>query len=858
MRKSLFLGMLLMAVTALQAQRVTRSYNHMPLPRVLTDLDNSSRQYTINFIYNELEDFTVTADIRSRTIPEAVREALGFYPMRMAVGDSLIFVECTQKTPAKVIGHVVDQHNRPVPFANVALLNPSDSSFVNGGVTNDGGDFVIPCTRQRILLRVSFVGFGTYYKLVSVGHLGTIRMKPDPYTLKGVTVKGNRRVVKNAVDRLQYLVNNDPYTKGMNGIEVMARVPMLNVSDENVAIVGKGSTHIMLDGHILEVSSEAVKAKLRSLKAEDIERVEVITIPPAKYKAEANAGYINIVMKRDQSKGWSGDVTMEVQRQYKWTTRPAVNLNYASRKFEMTASGNMSLGYVYNRQTSVYDFNDGHQRTSDRVSSIYWPMYGASVIMKYHASPRLDIGLMANLDADRMRIDQTDMTIEQDTTRTTTHQPATFNSNISTTLYADYQLDSLGKTMSLNYNFFSGHDPVVNENTSVTNGISESLRSQSHNLYQIHALKLDFALPFKSVTLETGVSYSYMTNKTGITIHNLIGSDWQKNTNESNDFNYYEQNLAAYVSARKELTKRLQAQVGLRYEYTLTKGRQLTLGQTDRNHYGRFFPSVHVSWQPKDGHNIGLAMNCGIERPNFDDLNPWRLYTTVNSYTTGNPYLTAAYTRNSEVNYNNGKGLYLVLYNDHGHDEQAFNITFNADGGQVSQPVNGVSHDKTGLYATYNRSFFGWMSLQAEGEVYYHDARSDSRSSQAPMHGWGRRVSGKLSFLLNRAKTLNASVTFGREFSSYFDMRRTSPSSILYGSVSYSCLGDRLKLHLSGGDPFRWRVNHTTSRYTGFTAYNSFDGHARYISFRATWSFGGKRVKRVYHDNRDTESQRAK
>ena len=96
----------------------------------------------------------------------------------------------------------------------------------------------------------------------------------------------------------------------MNGIEVMGRVPMLNVSDESVSIVGKGITHIMLDGHILEMTADAVKAKLRSLKAEDIERIEVITIPPAKYKAEANAGYINIVMKRDQSKG----VEWEYQR----------------------------------------------------------------------------------------------------------------------------------------------------------------------------------------------------------------------------------------------------------------------------------------------------------------------------------------------------------------------------------------------------------------------------------------------------------------------------------------------------------------------------------------------------------------
>lgn len=102
------------------AQRVTRSYRHAPLSQVLTDLDNASERYTVNFIYNELEDFTVTTDFRNRTIPEAVRDVLGFYPMQLTVGDSLIFVECSQKEPWKVIGRVVDSAGRAVSLANVA------------------------------------------------------------------------------------------------------------------------------------------------------------------------------------------------------------------------------------------------------------------------------------------------------------------------------------------------------------------------------------------------------------------------------------------------------------------------------------------------------------------------------------------------------------------------------------------------------------------------------------------------------------------------------------------------------------------------------------------------------------------
>lgn len=850
----------------LPAQKVTRNYHATPLSQVLTDLDNASKRYTINFIYNELEDFTVTAQIHERTIPDAVREALGFYPMKLSITDSLIFVECTQKEPVKMMGHIVDSDGMPVVYANVALLHPNDSSFINGGVSNDGGDFVIPCNhREKVLLRVSFVGYKTLLRLCTVGQLGTIVLTSETHTLKETQVKAVRKVIRSDVDRLQYLVANDPYTLGMNGIEVMTRVPMLNVNDENISIVGKSATHFMLDGHILEMGYEAIKAKLRSLKAEDIERIEVITIPPAKYKAEANGGYVNIVMRRDQTQGWSGNVTAGLQHQYRMCFLPEASINYVSSKFEMSTSMSTDIGHVINKQYSVYTFDDGHQRTSDRVNKIFWPSVNASTILKYMPTKRVEIGAMGSVNLDRLSSHQTDITIEKDTTYSTQYQPKICNENVSATLYADYHIDSLGKMMSLNYNYFNGNGPMKNVSTSVTNNLSKSLRTSSHALYQIHALKLDFVLPFKGLYMETGAAFTNITNHTGITIDNLSASfspddplaQWTRNTNESNDFNYREQGLAAYFSVRHDIAKHLQAQAGLRYEYTWTRSFQVTTGQVDHNHYGRFFPTMHLSWEPKEGQAIGFAISYGIERPNFNDLNPFRSYTTVNNYVTGNPYLSAAYTRNSELNYNNGKGLYLVLYNDHGTNETGWNITFKPDGSQVGSPVNGVRHDKSGLYATFNWNVLAWMNVNAEGEIYYHDAHSDSRSNLQPMHGWGKRIGGTMSFMLNPAKTLVTSITYEHQFTTYWSITRALPIDRLYFSLRYSCMQNRLKISMAIGDPFGWNKSRIEARYANFTSFSRFDVHAHYASVRATWSFGSKHVKQVYHDNRDTESKRA-
>ena len=161
MKKTIILCLLCCALTNALAQRITRNYQRRPMPEVLIDLSKATERYQISFIYNELEDYTVTTSIRNASLTDAIRQAIGFYPMKMTVGDSLITVECVQKDRQKLIGHLVDNVGQPLPYANVQLLSPADSSFITGGVTNENGDFVIPCAEKKVIARFTYVGFKT-------------------------------------------------------------------------------------------------------------------------------------------------------------------------------------------------------------------------------------------------------------------------------------------------------------------------------------------------------------------------------------------------------------------------------------------------------------------------------------------------------------------------------------------------------------------------------------------------------------------------------------------------------------------------------------------------------------------------
>ena len=187
MKQYIFTALFCALTLCAQAQRITRQYQNESLSKVLEDLNTATNDKTIYFIYDELEDFTVTSQFKNLPIDEAVREVIGFYPMKVTYDHDNIFIECTQKEDTKVIGRIVDESGKPIEFANISLHN---DGFVNGGVSNENGDFVIPCKAQRITLKVSYIGYKTITRDIGVGNIGTITLQPETYMVKGVEVKG--------------------------------------------------------------------------------------------------------------------------------------------------------------------------------------------------------------------------------------------------------------------------------------------------------------------------------------------------------------------------------------------------------------------------------------------------------------------------------------------------------------------------------------------------------------------------------------------------------------------------------------------------------------------------------------------
>ena len=292
---------------AMSAQHIQRNYHDRSMSDVLIDLDKTSKHYKISFIYNELEDFTVTQNVKTTNIPDAIRKVIGFYPIQMTVGDSLITVECMRKSEHKLIGRLIDNHNLPVEFANIQLLNPKDSSFLCGGVSNANGDFVIPCQQKQALMKVSFVGYKTICKLVPIARIGNVRMQANSYLLKGVTVEAARVVEK--VDRQIIFPTKEQVKTASNGYDLLDNLSLPTI------IVNRAERKVLsLKGGDVQIRINDVKASMQdvlALQPDEVTKVEFINVPGLKYGDSNLDAVINYQVRRRYAGYVSGVSTMQ-------------------------------------------------------------------------------------------------------------------------------------------------------------------------------------------------------------------------------------------------------------------------------------------------------------------------------------------------------------------------------------------------------------------------------------------------------------------------------------------------------------------------------------------------------------------
>ena len=894
-----FLTVLLLWLTACQAiaQKVSRTYQGQSLSEVLKDLNNSTSRYAVSFIYDELEDFTVTKTIKQgRSLPDAVREVCGFYPVRVSVKGHDILVECIHKDRTKLMGRLVGPDRQPVAYANIILYNPADSVIMDGGVSNEAGDFVIPCSAERARVRISCVGFKTIEQEMPISNVGTIRMQMENNYLGNVTISGRMPVFRSESNRLQYIVGNDEFACGLNAQELLSRVPMVSMAGGRTMILGKGPAQFMLNGRVTDIGNEAIQQKLWTMRSEDIECIEVISNPSGREMMQmGGGGYINIVMRRDQTLGWRGDISAEAGVSDDWSERGSGSVNYASKKFDMTIDAHGRRATQTTDDVTRYHYID-EKGVSDKRTKRTDNEVAANLMLRYMPIRHLELGGMLSWQS--LRPDKKIDGVVSLPNRNSISSEIELlpNKNTKTknlTAYFDWQIDSIGKQLSLTYN-----DYEKKEYTQINGPFMENYQPYYEKStlddvdYHIQSGKLDLSLPFNFVTIDAGTSYT--------SIKNHCYMDYTPNSLGAFNYNlrdYQEKIKAAYLSLHYEWEKG-SINAGLRYEhiglirdvlynisnyvYTIyiTPSTYSVKDEVFSRDY--WLPSFSFSLKPKDGHQIGLSWGTSTIRPNFYDLNPTSIPITAYERIEGNPGLLPSRTSYIELSYHNHQGFYASAYHHHASKVVDWITTNNNLSSTINvklSPTNNGRINKTGLYLNYQRHLSPIMLATIEGEAYYHDYNvamlMDDYYTGSPLqkevwrnlYGWGERLAISADWHLNRQHTLLLNARYQHWFADYQGASKIDGYGYFYFALRYSMLDDRLKLSLVANDPFNQYITDETKYNIWSTLelgdhvqsviYNHTNLHAHYLGLTATYSFGGKKVRRIHHDIKDTEQQRA-
>ena len=631
MKRIIFIIVCSLVLAGAEAQKISRDYHNMSLSEALRQLNEQSEDYTISFLYNDLEDFRITTSFSRKTIPDAIRQMIGFYPIRMIVEDSEIIVECTHKTDRHLTGTIIDDHGHPVAYANIAVLNPADSTLLGGGVSNESGYFAIPYEQPVVLARISYVGYKTVYRLCSQPKAGTIRMRPDNYVIQGVVVQGERPKVQLQGNSLVMNVEGTVMERLGTAEDVLSRVPTISKKGDSYEILGKGAPLIYLNNRKLTNLNE-----LRNIQSDNIKNVEVIQNPGARYDASVQA-VIVIHTKRAQGEGLGVELTSWSCKNHGYINNERVNMTYRKGGLELFAN----LFGAYNKRWNSGGFEQTvfadtlWSVTNHHESTARNPYLEGRAGFNYQLNDSNSLGGFYQHTYDYVKTfdENADELLANNTPYDHLHNSGTRRERNAPKHQANlYYAGKLGQfSIDFNADYTAYKNVSRNSQQELSrNYENRDVNTETQTRGRMVAEKLIVSHPLWKGQISIGEEYtntrwrSSFENAEGY----ILGSN-----NEQ-----HESNMAPFVELRQQLG-RFQLQAGLRYEHVSSE--YFVSGQRRDDQcrsYDDFFPSVALSTSIKKV-QLSLSYAKRTNRPAYWLLSNDVIYENRLNMQRGNPYL---------------------------------------------------------------------------------------------------------------------------------------------------------------------------------------------------------------------------
>lgn len=806
----------------------------------------------------------------------------------------IAFAAAQSKT-GKISGTVQDAAGKPLPSISISLLKAKDSSLVKVAVSSKEGKYEFEnIASDSYLISTTAVGYEKAQSTVfavnesnNTVQVAALQMNTAAKGMGEVVVTAKKPFIETKIDKTVVNVDASPTSAGATAMEVLEKSPGISVdNDGNISLRGKAGVIIMLDGKLSYLSAADLANMLKNMPASSLDQIEIMTNPSSKYDASGNSGVINIKTKKGKNAGFNGNfmvgITSSIYQPGTATylipkSQNSVNFNWRKNKFNFFGSYNPNVFRGRNTLTFENRFLDnnnnitGYNNTETRFK-FGNNNHSLKLGLDWYADKNNTFGIVVNGFVFSGHPTPTTVGNLSDENRVLESQLVSKTDNKikfkngAVNLNWKHTFDSTGKELTADFDYVvysNVSDMLLNTdyyNNMLEQTGSSSLKGHLPSGIDIFTFKTDYTHPIKGGRIEAGLKFSYVKNDNEVDYMNLKNGKWEEDLIRSNHFIYDENINAAYANFSKEI-KKWSFQLGLRVENTVAHGNQLGNQLVPASKFKRdttnLFPTAFVSYKLNDNNTFTINYGRRINRPNYQDLNPFTYFLDSLSYRQGNIYLRPQYTHNIELSHA-FKGKYITSVNYSATDDVISQVN-KVDPNNPDSKIRFVTVDNVakfrniGLSVTTPVTVAKWWTANIFTNIFNNQYKGTFDTTTIDL--------SFTSFMINVTNNFNFGKGVSGEISGFYrhkgvnGLSTMEPIYQLSFGLQKQVIKGKGTLRLNVRDPFAWQ------KFEGVTKYGRIDGNflsrpdIRQVTATFTYRFGKTSQQNQQPRRRNSASQ---
>lgn len=780
-----------------------------------------------------------------------------------AISLLFVFAGKAQEKTATLSGLIKDSLTKQaLPNATIYVINAATAEITNAASTNKGSFVINNIQSGKYQLEVKYVGYKTFIKKeVTVTDdqkpivLDDIYLSLQKEILGNVTVTSSAKpFIVQSANKITLNITQSPIASASNAYDILLQAPGVMEQDNSIKFRAKSVT-ILIDGKPSNLSNDDLKTMLSSMPGSNIEKVEIIPNPSAKYDAQGGS-VINIKLIKNKNYGTSGSFTAGTGAGRFEKYNSGITANYKNNKINVYSSYN----YEYNKQY----YNNNSNRILSNSSNIIQDEYG--ILSKNNHSYRIGadyeinknnvagIQLKGYSNLQGRTISNhsvlTNNISQNDTSSSVYTNGNSLIFNPSVNVYYKSTLDSLGREITINVDYFDYNKKWQDNFT--TNYFDQKnieylqpflLRDNSPANNTIKSIAVDYNHPSSIGNFEAGLKIALTTTDNNILWQDLSNNNWVTDSSKTNHFIYKENISAGYITYNKAFKQAWEINLGIRAEQTNTEGILFNINQINKRSYINLFPNINVQYLKNLNNIFTLSYRKSIERFGFDVVNPFIKYQSQYSYYQGNPNIEPQFNHSIDFTYIYKQSLVLGLSETHSINALGPVYLKSGTNATISSYSNFKSADLFYVYSYYRKEFVkGWTTNIIGGFGFYrYNTSSDTTTQSNNNSSWSYLLQWNNSFNLRNGLTgeLNASYQ-GPMASGIYKLNSIFSSNM---GIGKQLLKNKAAIKLSVTDLFNTQKKIIHINYQGVVMEQERKAESRFISISFSYKFGNKNLK---------------